>query len=85
MLISDFMRISIKEHPRISSYMVKLFCLRKPTSYYSLLDIRLTEVETLQCSNQINISNMYARLKRLKSFNTEADKTLKKLNKNTVI
>ena len=78
-VMSEFMKLSIKDHPSISSEMVKFVCYSQPTADSSELLSRISGVESLQRANQSNISKQETRIKRLETWKGETDKLLKKL------
>ena len=82
-VIQDFMKLSIKGHPSISSEMVKFVCYSQPTADTSELLTQLHGLESLQHANQSNISKLESRTKKLESWKTDAEKLLKKLKEKT--
>ena len=78
-VMAAFMKLSIKDHPSVSSEMVKFVCYSQPANDASELLSRVAGVESLQRADQSNISKIESRLKKLETWKTEADKTLKKL------
>lgn len=78
-IMQDFMRLSIKDHPSISSEMVKFVCYSQPAAGASQLLSRVSAVESLQRSDQGNISRLDTRTKRLESWKSDTDKTISKL------
>ena len=82
-VMSEFMKLSIKDHPSISSEMVKFVCYSQPTADTSDLLTRLHGVESLQRADQSNISKLESRTKKLESWKSDAEKLLKKLKEKT--
>jgi hypothetical protein len=82
-IMEQFMRLSIKDHPSISSEMVKFVCYSQPASDASALESRVTAVEALQRSDQSTLSKLEPRVKRLETWKAEADKWIKKLKEKT--
>ena len=78
-IMQDFMRMSIKDHPSISSELVKFVCYSQPASDASTLITRLAAVEALQRSDQSNITKIDGRTKRIETWKMDSDKILKKL------
>lgn len=77
-VMEDFMRLNIKDHPSISSEMVKFICYSQPASDTAEVLNRLGNVETLQRGDQSSISKLEAKLKKLETWKTDAEKALKK-------
>ena len=82
-IMEQFMRLSIKDHPSISSEMVKFVCYSQPASDASALESRVTAVEALQRSDQSILSKLEPRVKRMETWKAEADKWIKKLKEKT--
>ena len=61
-VMQDFMRHSIKDHPSISSEMLKFVCYSQPANSATELLTCLAGVEALQRSDQSNISKMDTKL-----------------------
>ena len=78
-VMADFMRLSIKDHPSISSEMVKFVCYSQPSNDSSELLSRIAGVESLQRADQSNIAKMETRLKRVETWKGDTDKIVKKL------
>lgn len=78
-IMQEFMRLSIKDHPSISSEMVKFVCYSQPAQGASTLVTRLSAVEALQRSDQSMISKLDGRIKKVESWKPDTDKLLKKL------
>ena len=74
-----FMRLDIKDHPSISSEMVKFICYSQPSHDTADILMRLSAAETLMRTNQGSIAKLDSRLKKLEAHRTESDKLLKKL------
>lgn len=81
--MSEFMRLSIKDHPSISSEMVKFVCYSQPTADTTELLNRLSGVESLQRADQSNISKLETRLKQIETWKGDSEKLLKKLKEKT--
>ena len=82
-VMSEFMRLSIKDHPSISSEMVKFVCYSQPTADTTELLNRLSGVESLQRADQSNISKLETRLKQIETWKGDSEKLLKKLKEKT--
>ena len=78
-VMGEFMCVSIKDHPSISSEMVKFVCYSQPTADSTELLSRISGVESLQRADQSNISKLETRLKKMESWKGDSDKLLKKL------
>ena len=77
--MQEFMKLAIKDHPSISSEMVKFVCYSQPTSDTSEFSNRISALEALQRADQGNIAKLDNRAKKIESWKSEADKLLKKL------
>ena len=84
-VMREFMRLNIKDHPSISSEMVKFICYSQPATDTADVFARLTAGEALQRNNQGLIARMETRLKRLETQRTESDKLIKKLKEHANI
>ena len=84
-VMSEFMKLSIKDHPSISSEMVKFVCYSQPSADASELLTRLNGVESMQRADQSNISKLDSRLKKTEGWKADSDKLLKKLKEKTGI
>ena len=78
-IMDSFMRLNIKDHPSISSEMVKFICYSQPSSDASNLMNRLGNLETLQRGDQSAISKLESKVKTLQTWKTDAEKLLKQL------
>ena len=78
-VMQEFMRLDIKDHPSISSEMVKFICYSQPSHDTADVLSRLAAAEVLVRSNQSSIAKFDSRLKKLESHRVESDKLLKKL------
>ena len=78
-IMAEFMKLSIKDHPSISSEMVKFVCYSQPTADSSEMLSRLSGLESLQRADQSNISKLDNRIKKIESWKGDSDKLLKKL------
>ena len=78
-VMQDFMRLDIKDHPSISSEMVKFICYSQPSHDSADLLDRLSTAEALMRTNQGAIAKLDSRLKKLETHRVESDKLLKKL------
>ena len=81
-VMREFMCLSIKYHPSISSEMV---CYSIPSTNTSELITRISEVYSFQRSDQIHSSKQEGILKKLDSFKTKAEKSIKKLKEKSGI
>lgn len=82
-VMDEFMKLSIKDHPSVSSEMVKFVCYSQPANDASELLSRLAGVESLQRADQSNISKIESRLKKVETWKADADKLLKKLKESS--
>ena len=78
-VMQEFMRLNIKDHPSISSEMVKFVCYSQPASDASELLTRVVSVGNLQRSDQSSIAKLDSRIKRVETWKSDAEKSLKKL------
>ena len=78
-VMKQFMRLDIKDHPSISSEMVKFICYSQPSHDTADVLARLSAAETLMRTNQSSIAKFDTRLKKLEAHRVETDKLLKKL------
>jgi hypothetical protein len=78
-IMEEYMRLNIKDHPSISSEMVKFVCYSQPATDTAEVLSRLCNLESLQRGDQSGISRLEARIKKLEVWKTETDKTIKKL------
>ena len=78
-IMQEFSRLDIKDHPSISSEMVKFVCYSQLSSDASLVLNRLSTVESLQRSDQSNLSKLEGRAKRVETWRADSEKILKKL------
>ena len=78
-VMQDFMRLNIKDHPSISSEMVKFICYSQPAHDTADVLARLSAAESLMRTNQGAIAKLDSRLKKLETHKVETDKLLKKL------
>ena len=78
-VMKDFMRLDIKDHPSISSEMVKFICYSQPSHDTAEVLTRLSAAETLMRTNQGNLAKVDSRLKKLETYRVENDKIVKKL------
>ena len=79
-IMTEFMRLNIKDHPSISSEMVKYICYSQPSTDTANVFTRIGNLETLQRGDQSNISKLESRFKKLENWKTDAEKTIKRLN-----
>ena len=78
-VMDDFMMLNIKDHPSISSEMVKFICYLQPASDASRLMDCINNLESLQKGDRSQISKLDTRVKTLQNWKTEIDKTLKNM------
>ena len=78
-IMEAFMRLNIKDHPSISSEMVKFICYSQPSTDTAEVMGRLGNLETLQRGDQSQISKLETKVKALTSWKTDAEKLLKQL------
>lgn len=78
-VMEEYMRLNIKDHPSISSEMVKFICYSQPSTDTAEVLGRLGNLETLQRGDQSNISKLENKIKALQSWKSDAEKTLKQL------
>ena len=82
-VMSESMKLSIKDHPSISSEMVKFVCYSQPSTDSTELLSRISGLESMQRADQSNISKIETRLKRVETWKGESEKLLKKLKEKT--
>jgi hypothetical protein len=78
-VMHSFMRLDIKNHPSISSEMVKFICYSQPASDTSEVLNRLAATESMQRTQQSNISKLDLKAKKVDTWKADTDKLLKKL------
>ena len=78
-IMAGFMRLHIKDHPSISSEMVKFICYSQPATDTAEVLSRLTANEVLVRTNQSNISKLEGRGRKYDLWKVEIDKMIKKL------
>lgn len=78
-IMEEYSRLSIKDHPSISSEMVKFICYSQPSTDTAEVMTRLGNLETLQRGDQSAIARLDTRVKRVETWKNESDKTIKKL------
>ena len=78
-IMNEYMRLNIKDHPSISSEMVKFICYSQPATDTADVLQRISNVESLQRGDQGSISRLEARIKKLEAYKSESDKIIKKL------
>jgi hypothetical protein len=78
-VMHSFMRLDIKNHPSISSEMVKFICYSQPASDTSEVLSRLAATESMQRTQQSNISKLDLKAKKVDTWKSETEKLLKKL------
>ena len=78
-VMSGFMRLHIKDHPSISSEMVKFICYSQPATDTAEVLSRLSSTEVLVRTNQSNISKLEARGRKYDLWKADIDKMIKKL------
>ncbi len=78
-VMDSFMRLNIKDHPSISSEMVKFICYAQPSSEASTLLSRMSNLETLQRGDQSQISRLETKVKSLQSWKSDAERLLKNM------
>jgi hypothetical protein len=78
-IMQEFMRLDITDHPSISLEMVKFVCYSQPATSASDLFSQVQAVESLQRSDLSNISKLEARTKRIETWKSDVDKSIKKL------
>ena len=78
-VMSSFMKLGIKDHPSISSEMVKFICYSQPSTDTAEVMTRLTNIESLQRGDQSQISRMDTKVQKLTTWKNETEKSLKRL------
>jgi hypothetical protein len=78
-VMHSFMRLDIKNHPSISSEMVKFICYSQPASDTTEVLGRLSTVESMQRTQQSNISKLDLKAKKIDTWKSDTEKLLKKL------
>jgi hypothetical protein len=78
-VMSGFMRLNIKDHPSISSEMVKFICYSQPATDTAEVLSRLSSNESSIRTNQSNISKLETKARKIDVWKVELDKLIKKL------
>ena len=79
-VMKEFMRLNLRDHPSISSEMVKFVCYLQPASDTSRVLDQLEELATLSKKTAATVSKHESRIKKIENWKEEATKTLKKVN-----
>ena len=82
-VMSGFMRLHIKDHPSISSEMVKFICYSQPATDTAEVLNRLSLTESLVRMNQSNISKLEGKSRKYDIWKLDVDKWIKKLKEKT--
>ena len=82
-IMYSFMRLDIKNHPSISSEMVKFICYSQPASDTADVLNRITATESMQRTHQSNLSKLELKAKKIDTWKADTDKHLKKLKEKT--
>ena len=77
-VMHSFMRLDIKNHPSISSEMVKFICYSQPASDTTAVLSRLSAAESMQRTQQSNISKLDLKAKKVDTWKSDTEKLLKK-------
>ena len=83
--MAEFVSISIKDYPSISSKMVKFVCYSQTASDTTQVLSHTSAVEVLQCEDQSSIFNIELRMKKLSAWKPDADKSQEKILTNIVL
>ena len=78
-VMHSFMRLDIKNHPSISSEIVKFICYSQPATDTSEVLSRLSSAESMQRTQQSNLSKLDLKAKKVDTWKAETEKLLKKL------
>ena len=78
-VMHSFMRLDIKNHPSISSEMVKFICYSQPASDTAEVLTRLAATESMQRTHQSNLSKLELKSKKIDVWKADTDKLLKKI------
>jgi hypothetical protein len=79
-VMKEFMRLNLRDHPSISSEMVKFVCYSQPASDTSKVINQLSELTEAHKKVASTVSKHESRIKKLENWREEAAKTLKKVN-----
>ena len=79
-VMKEFMHLNLRDHPSISSEMVKFVCYSQPASDTSRVLEQLEEMSSLTKKTSANVSKHESRIKKIENWKDEATKTLKKVN-----
>jgi hypothetical protein len=77
-VMHSFMRLDIKNHPSISSEMIKFICYSQPVSDTAEVLTRLTATESMQHTHQSNLSKLELKSKKIDVWKLGTDKLFKK-------
>ena len=78
-VMHSFMRLDIKNHPSISSEMVKFICYSQPASDTAEVLTRLASTESMQRTHQSTLSKLDLKSKKIDVWKADTDKLLKKI------
>ena len=84
-VMHSYMIMDIKNHPSISSEMVKFMCFGLPTSDNTEMQNKLSSVESMQRTNQSNLSKLELKAKKFDTWKADIDKLLKKIKEKVEI
>ena len=79
-VMKEFMRLNLRDHPSISSEMVKFVCYSQPASDTSRVLEQIDELSSLSKKTAATLSKHESRIKKIENWKDEATKTLKKVN-----
>ena len=79
-VMKEFMRLNLRDHPSISSEMVKFVCYSQPASDTSRVINQLSELTESHKKVASTVSKNESCIKKLENWHKEATKTLKKVN-----
>ena len=79
-VMKEFMRLNLRDHPSISSEMVKFVCYSQPASDTSRVLEQIEEMSSIAKKTASTLSKHESRIKKVENWKEEATKTLKKVN-----
>ena len=74
------MRLNLRDHPSISSEMVKFVCYSQPASDTARVLDQIEEMTSSTKKTAATLAKHESRIKKIENWKEEATKTLKKVN-----
>ena len=79
-VMKEFMRLNLRDHPSISSEMVKFVCYSQPASDTARVLDQIEEMTSSTKKTAATLAKHESRIKKIENWKEEATKTLKKVN-----